>query len=269
MDDIEDRKRLFFGFEVHAPWPETLPDARTLKAKHRHLTLAFLGDTSYSKLRNLIPRLPKPHFRVGPVGISDSCLCLPKRHPNIVTWHVDSFGEDPLETYQKELSEFLEGEGYQLERRKFLKHITLGRSPFSEREWKKNFRPLPLFFHNFHLYESYGGLRYEPIWSHDLLPPFEEIELRAGLAFRVYGSSLRQVFHNAQIALAFKCFELLPFLDARFEGHSIEEGILQLNAITTRANREAKVPLMNVKFQGEVSPIKGILMWEMVVRACP
>ncbi len=174
-----------------------------------------------------------------------------------------------METYQKELSEFLEREGYQLERREFLKHITLGRSSFSEREWKKNFRPLPLYFHHFHLYESYGGLRYEPIWSHDLLPPFEEIESRTDLTLRIYGSSLRQLFYNAQIALTFKCPELLPFLDPRFEGHSIEEGILQLNAIINRANSEVKVPLMNVKFQGEVSPIKGILMWEMVVRACP
>ena len=95
------------------------------------------------------------------------------------------------------------------------------------------------------------------------------MESSAGLAFRIYGSSLRQLFHNAQIALAFKCPELLPFLDPKFEGHSIEEGILQLNAIITRANSEVKVSLMNVKFQGEVSPIKGILMWEMVVRECP
>ena len=265
MDNIEDRKRLFFGFEVHAPWPETLPDARTLKAKHRHLTLAFLGDTSYSKIRDLIPRLPKPHFRVGPVGISDSCLALPKRHPNVVTWHVDPFGEDLIDTYQKELSEFLEGEGYQKDRRKFLKHITLGRSPFNKREWKKRFRSLPLYFHHFHLYESYGGLRYEPIWSHDLFPPFEEMESREGLVFRVYGKSLQQIFYNAQIALAFKCSELLPFLDPRFEGHSIEEGILQLNAIVARASKEAETPQMRVEFQGEVTPIKGVLMWEMVV----
>ncbi len=265
MEDVEDQKRLFFGFEVHAPWPETLPDTRTLKAKHRHLTLAFLGDTSYRKIRALIPRLPKPHFHVGPVGISDSCLCLPKRHPSVVTWHVDPFGEDPIGTYQKELSEFLEGEGYKLERRKFLKHITLGRNPFNEREWKRNFRPLPLYFHNFHLYESCGGLRYEPIWSHDLLPPFEAVQSNADLAFKIYGNSLQQIFCNAQIALAFKCPELLRFLDPGFEVYSIEEGILRLNAIMTQANREVKTPLMRVEVEGEVVPMKGMVIWEMVV----
>jgi len=91
------------------------------------------------------------------------------------------------------------------------------------------------------------------------------MESREGLVFRVYGKSLQQIFYNAQIALAFKCSELLPFLDPRFEGHSIEEGILQLNAIVARASKEAETPQMRVEFQGEVTPIKGVLMWEMVV----
>ena len=34
-------KRLFFGFEVDAPWP-SLPEGRMIKEKDRHVTVAFL-----------------------------------------------------------------------------------------------------------------------------------------------------------------------------------------------------------------------------------
>ncbi|MCB1106959.1 MAG: hypothetical protein KDK76_02560 [Chlamydiia bacterium] len=262
---MSDEKRLFLGFEVHAPWPENLPDARTLKASHRHLTLVFIGNTSYKKIRSLIPKMPKPPFRVGPVALSDACLCLPHRDPSVVTWHVDPFGADLLNEYQKEVSDFFQSEGYEMDKRKFLKHITLGRSPFNEKEWKKEFVPLPLYFHHLHLYESFKGLRYEPIWTHDLFPPFEEIEHVADLAFKVYGESLQQIFWNAQIALAFKCSDLLPFLDPGYEVRTIEEGIIRLNEITTEGDKKVGTPFKAVSFHGEVMENKGILTWEMIV----
>ncbi|MBF5059944.1 2'-5' RNA ligase family protein [Candidatus Neptunochlamydia vexilliferae] len=134
---MSDIKRLFFGFEVYATWPDDLPDARTLKAKHRHLTIAFLGDTSYKQIRSLIPKMPKPSFRVGPVALSDACLCLPRRDPRVVTWHGSPFGADTIAGYQKEVA------GYLIDKREFLKHITLGRSPFKEKEWKKHFSHCP------------------------------------------------------------------------------------------------------------------------------
>lgn len=265
MGETGDQKRLFLGFEVHAPWPDNLPDARTLKAKHRHLTLAFLGNTSYQEIRSLIPKLPKPSFRVGPVGIADSVLCLPRRHPCVVTWHVEPFGDDPLEAYQQEVSDFFEAQGYPMDRRKFLKHVTLGRSPFKEKEWTKAFRPLPLYYHHLHLYESFKGLRYEPIWSHDLCPPFEEMEHEADIAFRVYGETLGQVFRNAQIALAFKCPDILPFLNPEIQAKTLEEGIIELNEITTEGDKQIGTPFKAVSFHGEIIKEKEGLMWEMIV----
>lgn len=255
-----DEKRLFFGFEAHAPWPESLPDANTLKAKHRHLTLAFLGNTSYKKIRALIPKMPKPPFRVGPVALSDACLCLPKRHPNVVTWHVDPFGPDPLLEYQQELASFLEQEGYEMETREFLKHITLGRSPFKEKEWKKSFRPLPLYFHHLHLYESFKGHRYEPIWTHDLLPPFEEV--KPGY-FKLHGESFQQVFLNAQVALAFKFPELLPFLDQEYQVRNLHDGGIRLRTILYQAGREANIPIRDALFPDDGHQAKGILTWDL------
>jgi len=261
-----DQKRLFFGVEVHAPWPKELPDARTLKAKHRHLTLAFLGNTSYSKIKMIIPKIPRPHFRVGPVGMFDSCLFLPRRDPKVVTWHVESFGEsDSIALYQEKLASFLEQQGYQLDHREFLKHVTLGRSPFLAKQWKKAFQPLPLYFQNLHLYESHSGLRYEPIWTHDFLPPFKEIEHVADIAFHVFGESLQQIYCNAQMALAFECPQILPFLKVHSQVGSLEEIIMKLNEGVTQADREVGMPFKAVSFHGEVEEEAKVLVWEMIV----
>jgi len=261
-----DQKRLFFGMEAHAPWPEALPDARTLRAKHRHITLAFLGDSSYGKIKALIPKVPRPPFRVAPVGLCDSCLFLPRRDPKVVTWHVDSLGDhDLLADYQETLSTFLEAQGYHFEHREFLKHVTLGRSPFLPSQWKKAFKPLPIYFQNLHLYESHSGLRYEPIWTHDLLPPFEEIEHIADIAFRIYGESLEQLYLNAQIALAFECPEILPFYDSALHVKSLEEMIMRLNEIVSRADHQIGTPFKAVSFHGTIKKEGGILTWEMIV----
>ena len=263
MDEFGDLKRLFFGFEVHAPWPDNLPDSRSLKAKHRHLTLVFLGNTSYKKIRSLIPQLPKPSFRVGAFGICDSSLFLPHRDPKVVTWHVEPFGEDVLASYQKELSEFLEGEGYPIDKRKFLKHITLGRSPFKKSEWKKHFRPLPVYFHHLHLYESSQGLVYEPIWSHDLLPPFEKVKSGSQVIFKLYGETLQKMICSAQIALCFEHPELTPYLNADFELSHLEEGEKMLNQMLENGSKEVNISFKKVRFEGEMTPYKDVNALEL------
>ncbi|MCB1085356.1 MAG: hypothetical protein KDK60_04570 [Chlamydiia bacterium] len=260
-----DEKRLFFGFEAHAPWPEAMPDAGTLKAKHRHLTLVFLGNTSYSEVRALLSKMPKPPFKIAPVGIADSLLCLPERHPRVVTWHVESFGKDPIGDYQEVLEGYFREAGYHIDKREFLKHITLGRMPFSEKEWKKVFAPLPLYLGPLHLYESAGKLHYEPIWTHHLLPPFKEIDHVADIAFEIHGEKIEDLFWNAQIALAFKAPEILPFLEREKRVETIEEIIMSLNAITTEADKEMGTPFKAVSFHGHVVKKKGVLSWEMIV----
>src|SRR5262245_12710617 len=98
----ENTKRVFFGVEVEAPWPERLPPGRFLDEKHRHLTLAFLGDIPFAKLEALLPEVPRPTFHVGPVGHFDALELLPHRHPGVVAWHVLWHRNNALELFQKE-----------------------------------------------------------------------------------------------------------------------------------------------------------------------
>lgn len=258
----QDHKRLLFGFETHAPWPEGLPEVKTLKAKHRHLTLLYFGDVSYKKLHDEIRYMPKPPFRVGPVAISDSCLCLPKRSPDIVTWHVDPFGEDPINDYQQTLVEYFAEHDYDFEKKKYIKHITIGKSVPLKKEMKKHFKPLPLYCSNLHLYESLKGDQYEPIWTYDLLPPFEEQE---GGQFLLYGESFQQVFLNAQIALAFKFPELVPFLDASYQVRNLHDGGIRLTTLLETAYRAIKIPIEKVTFPDNGKQEKGLLSWPLHV----
>ena len=69
-----DQKKLFFGFEVCAPWPEELPQGRVLEKENRHMTFAFLGQTDYPRLMDKLPSLPYPPFKVGLSGQFDQCL---------------------------------------------------------------------------------------------------------------------------------------------------------------------------------------------------
>ncbi len=258
-----DEKRLFFGFEVHAPWPDSLPEAKTLKAKHRYMTLLYLGDTSYKKIRGLIPKMPNPSFQVGPLGISDASLCLPKRHPDVITWHVEPFGSDPVAHYQDEVTDFFIKNGYEIEEKKQIKHITLGRSATLKKVAKKTFRPLPLYFSNFHLYESLKGGHYDPIWTLDLLPPFEEVDKGY---FTLYGESFQQIFLNAQIALAFKFPDLVPFLDPFYKVRNLHDGGIRLTTIINTAYREAKVPIESAFFPDDGKKEKRILTWDLIAK---
>ena len=256
-------KRLLFGFEVHAPWPESLPDMKTLKAKNYHLTLLFFGNTSYKKIHEHIRYMPKPTFRVGPVAFSDSPLRLPNRSSDVITWHVEPFGEDVIDEYQRVIYDYFLEKGYDLERKKFIKHITLGKSAVLKKEAKKSFRSLPLYFKNLHFYESYQGDQYEPIWTYDLLPPFEE---KKNGHFVLYGESFQQTFLNAQIALAFKCPALVPFLDSSYKVRNLHDGGIRLTTIINQAFRKAEVPIERVIFPDSGQEENGLLTWDLFVK---
>ena len=61
-------KRLFFAFEVQAPWPKPIPAGRRLDEAHRHMTVAFLGEADYDRLQAALPKFPVPPFKVGLAG---------------------------------------------------------------------------------------------------------------------------------------------------------------------------------------------------------
>ncbi|WP_194848269.1 hypothetical protein [Candidatus Neptunochlamydia vexilliferae] len=129
---------------------------------------------------------------------------------------------------------------------------------------EKTFLPLPLYLKNLHLYESFKELRYEPIWTHDLLPPFKEVE--EGL-FHLHGESFQQVFLNAQIALAFKCPQLLPFLDPDYQVRNLHDGGIRFCAILNEAHREGITAIRDATFPEKGKAEKGLLTWELMVRS--
>lgn len=259
-----DEKRLFFGFEVHAPWRERFPQARLLDPAHRHITVAFLGKTSCERIKALLPNIPKPPFQLGHVGVFDACLFLPPKHPRVVAYHVQ--GVDALAAYQKDLVHFLEGEGFQFEQRDFLPHTTIGRGPFVRKEWEDYFSPLPMYYTSLHLYESLGHSRYGSVWHHPLRPPFIEVEHVADQAFHIYGESMGELHLHAQMALCFGCPALFPYLDLQSRKDSLEEVIIHLNEIVTQADQEIGTPFKAVSFHGEVEKEVGnLLKWEMIV----
>lgn len=260
-------KRLFFGLEVHAPWPETLPAGRLLDEKHRHLTLAFLGNIEYGKLQEALQAFPHPPFKVGFVGQFDQCLFLPQRHPRVVAWHVDFFEEHaPLHSYYDTFLAWLEEKGFSPDRRHdFTPHVTLARAPFNERVWKHTFTPLPLLLTDIHLYESKGHLQYEPIWSFPLLAPFEEIAHTADVAYWIRGETYDQLYRHAEVALASTFPEILPFLSKRDGIDNLDDVIIALNELVAKVDQKISCPFKAVSFHSHLEEKEGVLHWEMII----
>lgn len=264
---MEEKKRLFFGLEISAPWPIKYPSGRLLDETHRHMTLAFLGNVDYRKLKAALPSLPQPSFRVGLVGQFDRCLLLPPRNPRVVASHIDWIDEaDALIRFQKQLTQWLQKAEFQIDdRRDFLPHVTLCRAPFAPKEWKKAFTILPCVTKDLHLYESLGNLKYESIWKYSFKSPFEEIEHTADIAFRIHGESMVQLHRHAQIALSFRFPQLLSYISKQAAIRSLEEIVVDLNRIVCKADAEIGCPFKAVSFHGNVIQSDDILTWEMIV----
>jgi 2'-5' RNA ligase len=264
----DNEKRLFFALAAEAPWPTVLPEGRLLTPEARHMTLAFLGNVPWEPLQARLSTLPLPTFQVGGAGIVDACLCLPENHPRVIAWHVHWIGESGQEIlrYQQQLATYLREAGYAIDQRPFLPHVTLARQPFNAKKWTRAFKTLPVFFPTLHLYESVGNLHYKPIWSHSLIPPFVELSHTADIAFKVAGSSMAQLGQNAQIALCFKCPDLIPYLSPIPADCTLDDLVIILNDAVTRIDMDIGCPFKAVSFHGEVThDASNVLSWEMIV----
>jgi 2'-5' RNA ligase/SHS2 domain-containing protein len=265
---MENKKRLFFGLEVSAPWPETLPLGRLLDVKHRHMTLAFLGNIPFPPLEKLLETFPACPMKVGSAGFFDKCLLLPPRHPKVLAWHVSWLAESsPVEPFQETLSHWLREAGYPIESREWLPHVTLCRAPFDPHAWKKSFSPLPFYTSAIHLYESVGNLVYEPIWTYPIAAPFVEIDHTADIAFIISGESLLQIYTNAFVALAFKFPEFTEYYEQpQINLSSIDDVVILLNQIVTAVDSADGSPIKAVSFHGNViKQSNDVLNWEMIV----
>ena len=163
------------------------------------------------------------------------------------------------------LSDWLKAMGYPIDERPFFPHITIARAPFDIKDWLAHFDPLPFFVKAIHLYQSLGNLHYQSIWESPLIPPFEEFEHTADIAFLVRGNTPQELHLNAQIALAFKFPPLVNFLSTILQD-SLDEIIISLNEIVAKADMELGCPFKAISFHGKIikDPYQ-ILHWEMIV----
>lgn len=263
----EEIKRVFFGVEVHAPWPLKLPHGRLLDEEHRHLTLAFLGNIPFHPLLDMLKNFSIPSPRVGTSGKFDRCLLLPKRHPNVVAWQASWYSNHTsIVFFQKELLDWLAQHNLPVDGREWLPHVTLCRRPFDAHAWERNFVPIPFFTQSLHLYESVGNLVYKPIWSLPVCPPFEELEHTADIAFKISGESYQELYVNAFTALAFKFCPLLDFYFQPSVIETIDDIVICLNDVIAKADSVIGAPFKAVSFHGEaiILPDKT-LQWEMIV----
>lgn len=247
-----DKRRLFLGLEVHAPWPKLPPSGRIIDENSRHVTLAFLGMQSLSKTIEQLPAISVPE--IGPVGLFTKCLFLPHRHPRVVAWQIDWLSDF---TTEKMAIPTLE--------REFLDHVTLCRSPFIAKQWHDSFTRLPLVATALHLYESTGSLHYVPRKSWHFTLPFEEIEHTADIAFVIRGKTLSELFVHAEGALCYHFPELTPYFFAQACLTSLEEVISLLNERIAIADSEIGSPLKAVSLHTHLTAHHNILEWEMIV----
>ncbi len=259
------KKRVFLGIEIEAPWPE-LPKGRCLDPLHRHLTLAFVGAAPLEQLECFLRNFPPPLFQIGFAGRFDKCVVLPKHHPRVCAWQVEWLEDvQALLTYRRQCIDQLITCNLSVDEKKaFYPHVTLCRSPFNALEWKESFSPLPFITKQVHLYESLGHSRYQPIKSYAVLPPFEEVEHTADLAFLVRGHSLNNLYIHAVIALAFVYPPLLHFFEVA-EMQSLEEVVILLNRIVTQTDSAIGAPFKAVSFHGKLAAAPEYLEWEMII----
>lgn len=255
-------KRLFFGFEIKAPWHVT-PPGKIVQEQMRHLTLAFLGNIEFEKLETHLSALPLPQFQVGLSGFFDRILYLPPRHPHVVAWH-GILDDQKITEYVVRLHDWLKTLGIERDLRlPWLPHVTLARSPFERENWNKNFLPLPFYFCNLHLYESKPNLQYTPIWSASLLPPYDELEHTADLAFQIRAENEMDLYQNAFTALAFHFPPLIEYKQSA-PAHA-DKIVSTLNHALALADAEKGCPFKAVSHHGEIIKQNGLHTWEMIV----
>lgn len=269
MDEFEnsnDVKRLFFGFEIQATWMNSFPEGRILREENRHVTLAFLGNQSFSQMQKDLKNFPSHYFRLGFAGWCDHLLFLPERKPLVVAGHVNWLDSQAFLSVHEALSSWLIAHRYKVDSREILPHVTLARAPFNEKKWKEAFFPFPLIAKSFNLYESTGNLNYHSLWNLPLTPLIEEVGHAAKTAFYIRGKDVKQIFLHAQLALAFKFPSMLHYFSDGSEVQSSDDLITQLNKRISCADAQVGCPFKKVSSDGEIIQEEGgVLLWKVII----
>ncbi len=274
MDKGKKTKRLFFGFHLDAPWPLQLPKGRIIASHFRHMTLAFLGEMPFDQIEPLFAQFPKPTFSIGPTGIFDRVIFLPKHFARVVAWHMQWMEDaEVMESFQKTLALWLHEKNLLPpgKERPFLPHATICRKPFSRSVWARHFSSIPFMVTGFHLYESLGDLQYSSLWEYPLLLPFEEIPHTADLAFKIRGKDFSDLYLHAQIALLFTFPKLTPTICKKEPFSSLEEVIARLNKWISYVDQTMGSPIKAISYHGDAilctDSVRAhtFLEWEMIV----
>lgn len=240
-------RRLFFAFEVTTPANLKLPPGRLLAEKERHITLAFLGEVDYNLLQLHLDRLPKPDFTDGFVGEFTEVAFFPPSHPRAVVWKaIFHRKERAIRAFQQKLTDWLRVIGFPPTDpdREWVPHVTLCRAPFDSHKWSENFEPRPFMITKFHLYESIGDLRYHPLWTYTLLPPFEEQE---DDVIKIRGHNPLELVDHAQVALALRFPVIWEFIKQTSPSPGTLEAIQCLNSSISSANAKYGLNLKSVE----------------------
>jgi len=260
---IDESKRLFFGFQVDAPWPAHLPKGRVIEERCRHSTLAFLGQISFNKIKSLLPSFPSLPFLIAPVGFFDQPLFLPIQDPNVIAWHMHL---QNLDSFYFTLVKWLNINDIPVKiREDFLPHVTIARTPFDSREWQQEFIKLPFKITGLHLYESKGNLKYHSCWHYPIQEAFVELEHTADIAYKIYGHHLQEIYYNAFIALSFEFPEMLDYYIKVNKIDHLDDIVMLLNKCISLADTEIGCPFKAVSFHGNIQQQNNYLTWEMII----
>lgn len=134
--------RFFIAFIVEAPWPRQLPAARLLESEERHLTLAFIGKETLEKVVHSFKALAQLSLPFGFCGLFDSLLFLPKNSSRVVAYHAQIPNEEELNEFVRKVHERMS----LAMQRKWLPHVTVGRSPFEKKNGKRRSNNFPSTF---------------------------------------------------------------------------------------------------------------------------
>jgi len=252
----EKDERLFFGLEVAAAWPNSLPEGRWIKPEFRHMTLVFL---KMADRESLLKNTPVPSWNLSPTGVFEKWIFLPEESPHVAA-AVPHFleGEKTVLEYQKRLSAWLKKPEH------FTPHVSVTRDPFDKEAWMKFPCHIPFFIRSAALYKSLGHSNYEILWEKKSLAPFEEIEHTADIAYKIRGENFSQLGLHAVLALSFSYPAFTRYLRKIPPLNSTNDIVSLLNKWIAEIDIREGIGLKAVSYHATIEG-KEILEWTMIV----
>ncbi|MCX6112793.1 MAG: hypothetical protein NTY22_05875 [Proteobacteria bacterium] len=156
-------RRLFWGFEITAQWPQFPRDGRQILPKDRHATIAFLGNVDYDMLKPFINNY-EPEINIQPSGIFNRLILLPnEKKSRIISLggHINNL--DMCMTEVNRIKKGMSMLGFKIDERDWLFHVTIARKPFNIKLWKGLNILIPFRLSGICLYQSIQSLIYEKL----------------------------------------------------------------------------------------------------------